>query len=100
MEIAFITVYRHIFCLCKVSTQSFPAIFVSVLSEHCWQTPAENSKWIPAVQMIYGVYTDLQLVRNTSDTVYTTRHVCCEIASPFDIIWALLSLLVCVLRGD
>lgn len=48
--------------------------------------------------MIYSVYTDQHLVRNTSDTVYTTRHVCCENASPLDIIWALLSC-VCFTEG-
>lgn len=49
--------------------------------------------------MIYGVYTDRQHVRNTSDTVYTTRRVCCEIVSPLDIIWALLSSCVSFTKG-
>lgn len=88
-------------CPCPAHSLSSPfrgtgCVIGTVLS---WQTPAENSKWIPAVRMIYGVYTDRQLVRNTSDTVYTTRHVCCECLASWHYLGFTLSDLCVFYRG-
>ena len=54
------------------------------------QTPTENSKLIPAVRMIYGVYT----LYGTHQTRFTQLVMFAVSASPLDIIWALLSLCV------
>lgn len=64
----------------------------SVLSgQRCMvQTPTENSKWIPAVRMIYGVYT----LYGTHQTRFTQLVMFDVSASPLDTIWALLSLSV------
>lgn len=73
--------YMHANISPGCSSESFP-LFLCYPDTAAFATQAENTKWIPAVWMRNCVYPDRQVLRNTSDMVYTSHCVSFESASP------------------
>lgn len=91
----------HIFvCPCAPHNLSLRFWGQSVLSGKCCSGKHRLSSANESQQCEwYIVYTDQQLVRNTSDTVYTTRHVCCECLASWHYLGFTSSACVCCTEG-